>query len=283
MCLSIRYRFPTITVAGRQYYILDRIANIFWLRKALLSTTALPNSTSFAFWLCHQPLRTTNRSRCSKESIYVFRFTHQLVLIRSDCREDGLGENEGLKVLLLEVCDRWIARALPPPYQVNSRLVLVHGVQHQLKFNDHTSILHIYLLPILCVEFNNPTQHSISRYVLPFLCKEFNTNIKSTNMLQHPIYNITVLVHITNWFFNNHTPILHTCYYPYVRGVQHQLDFNNHTLIIHHQLLLLVFELDVGLSILYLNFLAARAYKFICIMTWFRDISFFPLTTWIFS
>lgn len=59
--------------------------------------------------------------------------TYELILIGGDSGEDGLREYEGLVGLLLEVHDRFRRARVRPFHQVDSRLVLVHGVEHQLQ------------------------------------------------------------------------------------------------------------------------------------------------------
>jgi len=59
--------------------------------------------------------------------------TYELILIGGDSGEYGLREYEGLVRLLLEVHDRLGRAGVGPFHQVDPRLVLVHGVQHQLQ------------------------------------------------------------------------------------------------------------------------------------------------------
>lgn len=59
--------------------------------------------------------------------------TYELILIGGDSGEYGLREYEGLVRLLLEVHDRLRRARVWPLHQVDSRLILVHRVQHQLQ------------------------------------------------------------------------------------------------------------------------------------------------------
>lgn len=59
--------------------------------------------------------------------------TYELILIGGDSGEYGLREYEGLVRLLLEVHDRLCRARVRPLHQVDPRLILVHGVQHQLQ------------------------------------------------------------------------------------------------------------------------------------------------------
>lgn len=59
--------------------------------------------------------------------------TYELILIGGDSGEYGLREYEGLVRLLLEVHDLLRRARVRPFHQVDPRLVLVHGVQHQLQ------------------------------------------------------------------------------------------------------------------------------------------------------
>ena len=57
--------------------------------------------------------------------------THQLVLVGGDGGEDGLGEDVGAVLLLVQVRDG--AAVLAPLDEVDARLVPVHRVEHDLQ------------------------------------------------------------------------------------------------------------------------------------------------------
>lgn len=59
--------------------------------------------------------------------------THELILIGGDSCEDGLGKNERLVGLAIQVLDRIVAAGIRSSHQVNSRLIFVHRVQYQLQ------------------------------------------------------------------------------------------------------------------------------------------------------
>ena len=63
--------------------------------------------------------------------------TYELILIGGDSGEYGLREYEGLVRLLLEVHDRFRRARVWSLHQVDPRLILVHGVQHQLQINPN--------------------------------------------------------------------------------------------------------------------------------------------------
>ena len=63
--------------------------------------------------------------------------TYELILIGGDSGEYGLREYEGLMRLLLEVHDRLRCARVWSLHQVDPRLILVHGVQHQLQINPN--------------------------------------------------------------------------------------------------------------------------------------------------
>lgn len=59
--------------------------------------------------------------------------TYKLVLISSDCSEDGFRKDEGSMLLEIEIRDWNIGgRGIRSKDQMDSRLISMHGVQHDL-------------------------------------------------------------------------------------------------------------------------------------------------------
>lgn len=72
-------------------------------------------------------------ARMKKKKKRLTRETYELILIGGDSGEYRLGEYEGFVRFLLEVHYRFCRPGFGPFHQMDSRLVFVHWIQHQLE------------------------------------------------------------------------------------------------------------------------------------------------------
>lgn len=83
-------------------------------------------------------------------------FGDELVLIRRDRREDGLGKDERTVLLLLQIRDG--TGMFPPFHQMDPRLVPVHGVQHNLQQRKlpitKTNLIPVFSISVIICYFS---------------------------------------------------------------------------------------------------------------------------------